>query len=112
MRLSTIAALMFPLSALAAPPLIVRQASLDAARQQVVDGLTNASNALNTTVAQAAAIKRAPQQAVIDDANKAQGDIALAGAAVERIGAAILAATPPQESEYVEFMQQHRFMHD
>lgn len=102
MRFSTIAAFVLPLSALAAPSLIERQSALDAARQQVVDGLTNASTALNTTIAQAAAIKRPSQQAVIDDANQAQGNITLAGAAVERIGAAILAAAAPQESEYVK----------
>lgn len=111
MRFS-IAAFVLPLSALAAPSLLERQSALDVARQQVVDGLTNASNALNTTIAQAAAIKRPPQQAVITDATKAQGDIAIAGAAVERIGAAILAAVAPQESEYVKFTQFHRCVYD
>jgi len=105
MRFSAIAAFGLPLSALAAPSLVARQSALDAARQQVVDGLTNAGNALNTTLAQAAAIKRPPQQAVIADATKALGDIALAGAAVERIGAAILATTPPQESDQLQVAQ-------
>jgi len=105
MRFSAIAAFVLPLSALAAPSLVERQSALDAARQQVVDGLTNAGAALNATLAQAAAITRPPQQAVIADATKAQGDIALAGAAVERIGAAILAATPPQESDQLAVAQ-------
>jgi hypothetical protein len=101
MRLSTLVAFMLPLSALAAPSLVERQSALDAARQQVVDGLTSATSALNTTLLQAQAIKRPPQKAVIDDTTKAQGDITLAGAAVEKIGAAIAAKTAPQESEYV-----------
>lgn len=99
MRFSTLVAFTLPFSVLAAPVLIQRQSALDIARQQVVDGLTNAGTALNTTLAQASAIDHPPQQAVIDDTIQAQADIALAGAAVERIGAAIVAAQAPNEAE-------------
>jgi len=42
---------------------------------------------------------------VIDDTIKAQGDIALAGAAVENIGAAIQAGVAPQESDQLAVAQ-------
>ena len=99
MRFSTLVAFTLPFSVLAAPVLVQRQSALDIARQQVVDGLTNAGAALDTTLAQATAIEHPPQQAVIDDTVQAQADIALAGAAVERIGAAIVAAQVPNEAE-------------
>jgi len=109
MLFSILVAFVTPLSALAAPSLVQRQpapvpdlAALDAARIQVVEGLANAGIALNTTIAQATAIKRPSQQAVIDGANDALGDIALANGAVERIGAAILAGVAPDEAEYVK----------
>ena len=102
MRFSTLVAFTLPFSALAAPVLIQRQSALDLARQQVVEGLTNAGTALDTTLAQATAIEHPPQQAVIDDTIKAQADIALASAAVERIGNAIVAAQVPNEAECVD----------
>lgn len=103
MRLSTLVAFTLPFSALAAPVLTQRQSALDLARQQVVDGLTNAGTALNTTLTQATAIDNPPQQAVIDDTIKAQADLASASAAVDRIGNAIVAATPPNEAECVRY---------
>lgn len=101
MRFSILVAFTLPFSVLAAPVLTQRQSALDLARQQVVDGLTNAGTALSTTLTQATAIVDPPQQAVIDDTIKAQADLASAGAAVERIGNAIVAALPPNEAEYV-----------
>lgn len=103
MRFSTLVALTLPCSALALPSLVGRQSALDIARQQVVEGLTSAGNALNTTLAQATAIERPPQQAVIDGTIQAQEDIALAGAAVDRIGAAIVAGVVPEEAECVKY---------
>lgn len=105
MRFSPFLAFTLPFSALAVPVLVPRQNALDLARQQVVEGLTNAGIALDTTVAQATAIINPPQQAVIDDAIQAQADLALAGAAVERIGAAIVAAVVPNEAECVDTPQ-------
>lgn len=103
MRFSTLVTFMLPLSALAAPSLVERQsAALEAARQDVVDGLAKAGKAVNTTLAQAAAIKSPLQQAVIYGATKVQGDIAFANAAVDRIAAQIQAAVPSKESEYVK----------
>jgi len=104
MRFSTLVTFMLPLSALAAPSLVERQsAALEAARKDVVDGLANAGKAVNTTLAQAAAIKNPPQQAVIYDATKVQGNLAFANAAVDRIGDSIQAAEPSKESEYVKY---------
>jgi hypothetical protein len=114
MRVSALLAFTLPFSALAAPALVRRQtaaidpaaaidlAALDLARQQVVEGLTNAGIALETTLAQATAIVDPPQQDVIDDTIQAQADIALAAAAVERIGAAIVAGIAPVEAECVD----------
>jgi len=101
MRFSAFLAFTLPLSALAAPALVRRQSALDLARQQVVEGLTNAGIALDTTLAQATAIEDPPQQDVIDGAIQAQADIALASAAVDRIGAAIVAGVVPLEAECV-----------
>jgi hypothetical protein len=109
MRFSTLVAFTLPFSVLAAPSLLKRQSALDVARQQVVDGLTNAGIALDTTLVQATAID---QQAVIDDAINAQADIALASAAVERIGAAIVAGVAPEEAECVNTPQWHRCVSD
>lgn len=108
MRFSPLLAFTLPFSVLAAPALVPRQNALDLARQQVVEGLTNAGIALDTTLAQATAIVDPPQQAVIDDTIQAQADIALAGAAVERIGAAIVAGVVPNEAECVATPQWHR----
>jgi len=105
MLLSAVIGFMLPVSALAAPSLFGRQSALDDARNQVVDGLVGATGALNTTLSQATAIQNPPQQAVIDDTIKAQGDIALAGAAVENIGAAIQAGVAPQESDQLAVAQ-------
>ena len=102
MRLSTLVVFTLPFSALAAPVLTQRQSALDLARAQVVEGLTNAGTALDSILAQATAIVDPPQQVVIDDTIQAQADIADAGAAVERIGNAIVAALPPNEAECVD----------
>jgi len=117
MRLSYLIASMLPLSALAAPSLVVRQSTpavpstapspspspslsaLDTARQEVVDGLTNAAKALNATILEAQTIKGPLQQTVIDDATRGLANITFAGAAVEQIGKSILAGTPPLESD-------------
>jgi len=105
MRFSAVIGFMLPVSALAAPSLFGRQSALDDARNQVVDGLVGTASALNTTLSQATAIQDPPQQAVIDDTIKAQGDLALASAAVESIGAAIQAGVAPQESDQLAVAQ-------
>src|SRR5258708_207352 len=99
MRFSTVYMFMLPLSTLAVPSLVRRQSPLASASKEAGDGLSGARGGSNTTLSRARAMKPPPQQAVIDDATKAQGDIALADAAVGKIGAAITAGVAPQEAE-------------
>lgn len=98
MRLSYLFASILPLSALAAPTVVVRQSDLDTARQEVVDGLTNAAKALNATLIEFLAI-HPPHQVLIDDTLQALGNITFAGAAVQHIGDALLHGTMPLESD-------------
>jgi len=102
MRFSTLVAFVLPLSALAAPYPVQPTSELDIFRNLFVQGLIDAGNALNATIALAQTIQNPPQQEVIDGAVQANENIRLSGEAVVRIGAALDAGLTPADAEYVD----------